>query len=83
VGKLSVLFKPVGFSPEDSLTTLMSDFSDYEDGLLHASAVRNGIDAILTRDRSGFSDSCILIIHPDEVDKYLEPGVAHGSIAFG
>ena len=83
VEKLSVLFRPIGISPEDSLAALMSDFTDFEDGLINASAVRNGMDAILTRDCNGFSESALLIIHPDDLDAYLESGTASGSVTLG
>jgi predicted nucleic acid-binding protein len=75
IEKLSVLFKPIGVSTDDSLAAIMSEFSDYEDALIDASAVRSGINTILTRDRSGFHESGLLIIHPDNIDDYLDPGV--------
>jgi predicted nucleic acid-binding protein len=83
VETLSMLLVPIGILPEDSTAALFSDFRDYEDGLINASAVRNGIDIILTRDRDGFIESDLLIVDPDELDKYLEPGVTSGSVVIG
>jgi len=83
IEKLSVMFKPIGVSSEDSLTVLMSDFIDYEDGLINASAVRNGIDAILTRDGKGFSFSDLLVICPDELEACLDSGMASGRVVIG
>jgi len=83
VEKISALFKLTDISPDDSLATLMSNFNDYEDGLINASAVRNGIDIILTRDDHGFIESDLLIVHPDELEKYLEPYVTLDSVTIG
>ena len=83
VEELSALFETIGILPEDSLTTLLSDFSDYEDGLINAAAVRSGIDIILTRDRSGFIKSDLLIVRPDELEKYLEPSAISGNVVIG
>ena len=83
VEKLSVMFKTIGVSSEDSLAVLMSDFSDYEDGLINASAVRNGVDAILTRDGKGFSFSDLLVMCPDDLETYLDSGVASGKVVVG
>lgn len=83
VERLSTTFKQIGVLPEDSLTALMSDFSDYEDGLIDASAVRSGIDMILTRDKYGFVGSDLLIVAPEDLDKYLEPGATSGCVVIG
>ncbi|MCL1979139.1 MAG: PIN domain-containing protein [Methanomassiliicoccaceae archaeon] len=83
VEALSVLFKPIGVLPEDSMAALMSDFRDYEDGIINASAVRSGIDIILTRDGSGFIESELLVVSPDDLERYLEPGAASGSAVTG
>ena len=83
VEDFSLLLKEIGILPEDSFTALMSNFSDYEDGLINASAVRNGIDMILTRDRYGFIESDLLIVAPEELDKFLEPDVTSENASFG
>lgn len=80
VEKLSILFRPIGVTSEDSMTAIMSDFRDYEDGLINASAVRNDIRAILTRDRAGFLESDLLIMSPSGLEEYLKADVTSGSI---
>ncbi|MCL2148462.1 MAG: PIN domain-containing protein [Methanomassiliicoccaceae archaeon] len=83
VERLSAIFMPLGVHSEDSLTALMSGSRDYKDALLNASAVRNGIDMILMRDREGFIESDLLIVPPEELDRYLESGVNSGGAVIG
>jgi hypothetical protein len=61
----------------------MSDIDDYEDGLLVFSALRNDIDAIITRNKKDFSKSDLVIIDPKEIDQYLDGHIEAGSIMIG
>ena len=44
---------------------LKSNFSDFEDAVLHAAAIHSGAEAIVTRDESGFSKSKLAIYSPE------------------
>lgn len=46
--------------------------ADFEDGVQIASAVRNALDAIITRDPSGFADSPIEVLSPTELATRLQ-----------
>lgn len=43
------------------------DFSDFEDAVQYACAIGCGVDAIVTRDRTGFEDAEIAVILPGEI----------------
>ncbi len=72
IQKLSYIFQVIDVSGADSIMALTSDVGDYEDGLLAFSASRNGIKAIITRDKKDFFESDLIVIHPKEIDKYLD-----------
>ena len=42
-------------------------FSDFEDAVLHASAIHCGLQAIVTRDHKGFSKATLAIYSPAEL----------------
>ena len=46
---------------------LESGFSDFEDAVLHAAAMHNGAQAIVTRDAKGFSKAKLPIYSPHEL----------------
>jgi predicted nucleic acid-binding protein len=46
---------------------LALDFTDYEDAVLHESARAFGANLIVTRDRSGFANSLLPALAPDEL----------------
>lgn len=46
--------------------------ADFEDAVQIASAVRNALDAIVTRDPGGFADSPIAVISPTELANRLQ-----------
>jgi len=50
----------------DVLKALASNFSDYEDALLHFSAVRHQLDYILTRNTKDFKHSLLPVISPTQ-----------------
>ena len=47
------------------------EFTDYEDAVLHESAVHAAVDGIVTRDRRGFQNASLQIYAPDELAEYL------------
>ena len=52
-------------------TAINSDFSDYEDSVLHESAIRAGVNGIVTRNRKDFINSKITIYDPEELLKII------------
>ena len=59
-------------SPVDKPTlesALTSNFKDYEDAVLYESALRSGLDGIVTRDRKGFIEAQITVYDPEELLK--------------
>ncbi|TVQ26127.1 MAG: PIN domain-containing protein [Leptolyngbya sp. DLM2.Bin15] len=47
---------------------LALNFEDFEDAVQYACAVLHGIDAIVTRDASGFISAEIPVVLPEEID---------------
>lgn len=45
---------------------LASDFGDYEDALQYYSALRENVEAIITRNTKDFADSSLSVLTPDE-----------------
>lgn len=52
-------------------SALRSNFSDFEDGVIHESSLRQGIECIVTRNRKDFSFSKIPVYDPEELLKIL------------
>lgn len=71
IEKLSFLFNILDVQKDDVLSTLASDMDDFEDGLLAFSSIRNGVDAIITRNENDFLETNMLIINPKDIDKYF------------
>jgi predicted nucleic acid-binding protein len=80
VERLSFIFTVIDVTGEDSLSALMSDIEDYEDGLLVFSALRNDIRTIITRNKKDFFESHMIVIDPKEIDKFLIDDVEAGSV---
>ena len=47
------------------------EFADYEDGVLHEAARHAGAEAIVTRDKKGFSRAGLKLYVPDELVRFL------------
>ena len=75
---ISFLFNIVDVTAEDSFSALMSEMEDYEDALIAFSALRNGINFIITRNKKDYGVSDIIPIEPSEIDKYLGKEVRTG-----
>ena len=52
-------------------SALNSKFPDYENSVLHESALKAGLDGIVTRDRKDFRNSKITIFDPEELLKII------------
>jgi predicted nucleic acid-binding protein len=72
IEEMSSKFNVIDATAEDSVYALASDVKDYEDGLLVCSAIRNGMDAIITRNEKDFYEKDILIINPRDMDRYVD-----------
>lgn len=80
IEKLSFIFEVIDVSGQDSISALMSEIDDYEDGLLLFSAQRNNIKAIITRNERDFYESDIVLINPKDIDRYFSPFIEVGSL---
>lgn len=64
--KLCKLFSVVDTSSLDIINALSSEVSDFEDAVMIESAVRYGVDCIVTRNVKDYSKSSIPIFTPEE-----------------
>lgn len=69
--KLLRLVVVVDAAASDVDVSLARDYADFEDGLLMAAAERLGLDAIVTRDATGFEDSPVPVLLPSELARRL------------
>lgn len=67
IKKLLSLFEiaDVNWSILDKATEI--NFSDYEDGVLHAAAEQCGVESIVTRNKKDFTNATLQIYTPDEL----------------
>jgi predicted nucleic acid-binding protein len=73
--KLKVLRSFTEITVSDNLTVdemLESSFSDLEDGLQHASALRAGADFLITRNKKDYKHSMVVVMSADELLKKLK-----------
>ena len=79
INKLMTLFEiaPVNRAVLDA--AILSEFKDFEDGVVHESGVNKETQGIVTRDLDGFKKSKINIYLPDELLLMLESKSASGS----
>lgn len=75
IEKISFVYGTIDVTSEDSMNAQISKVKDYGKGLMVASAKRNGIDSIVTRDQREYYGADIVVLHPGEVDKYFEEGM--------
>lgn len=52
---------------------LMLNFEDFEDAVQYACAVMHNVDAIVTRDASGFINAEIPVVLPEDIDTINRP----------
>lgn len=64
--KLCKLFSIVDTSSLDIINALSSEVSDFEDAVMIESAVRYGVDCIVTRNMKDYSKSSIPVFAPEE-----------------
>lgn len=77
VKKFAQFIQICNVTPVDSLIideALASRFSDFEDAMQYYSAIREGADAIITRNSEDFSDSRIEVFEPQQFLDMLMQG---------
>ena len=67
IQKLLSLFQITDVNRKVLELALETKFADYEDGVIHASALCSGMDAIVTRNLKDFTQSTIRVYSPDEL----------------
>ena len=67
------LFELIDTAGMDCRRAISSDISDYEDAVMVESAVRSGVDCIVTRNIKDYSKSSVPIYIPSDFLKLIEP----------
>ena len=67
------LFELIDTAGMDCRRALSSDISDYEDAVMMESAVRSGVDCIVTRNIKDYDKSPVPIYLPSDFLKLIEP----------
>jgi len=66
ITNLFTLFSPLDTTGMDCRKGIMSEISDYEDAVMVETAIRSGMDCIITRNQKDFCNAQISILTPDE-----------------
>lgn len=64
--KLFFLFNIIDTFGSDCLNAVNSDMSDYEDAVMSETAVRNGVDYIVTRNIKDYKKSKVKVLNPKD-----------------
>jgi predicted nucleic acid-binding protein len=72
IKKLMKLFEIAPVNRTVLVSALSSGFSDFEDAVIHESAVHKEVQGIVTRDLTGFKKSNIQVYSPEELLLMLE-----------
>ena len=56
----------------DCRKALSSDITDYEDAIMIETAIRSGMDCIVTRNLKDYANASIAVFHPADFLKQLE-----------
>lgn len=71
IQKILMVIDVIDVTQEDCVTAMDSRMTDYEDAVMARSALRNGIDRIITRNETDFQTSGLLCYEPKEIiEKY-------------
>ncbi len=71
IGGLLQIFQVTQVDKTTLESALNSKLQDYEDSVLYESAMREGLDGIVTRNRKDFHKSKIPIFDPEELSKII------------
>ena len=75
VGFIGHMWLIVDLKPEDIVNAVESDMSDYEDAVIAATAKRNRIDFIITRNTKDFKESPVPVLTPSQfIETSLKAG---------
>lgn len=66
LSNLFLLFLPLDTLGLDCRKALSSDISDYEDGVMIETALRSGIDCIVTRNTKDYAKSPVTVYQPED-----------------
>ncbi|MGI9282052.1 MAG: PIN domain-containing protein [Endozoicomonas sp.] len=66
INKLLQIYQIAPVNQQVLMFALTSSFNDYEDGVLHASAIQAGAEAIITRNAKDFTKAEMPVFTPDE-----------------
>lgn len=72
IHKLFTLFEIAPVNRAVLQKALKSNFSDFEDAVIHEAAMYIGVDAIISRDIKDFRQSVLPIYSPEELSKILK-----------
>lgn len=73
INRLSMIFKIADLKSDDLQKALELGFSDYEDALQSACAMRIGADYVVTRNTKDFASSAVPAVTPTELlDKVIQ-----------
>lgn len=72
LSKLFTLFDPVDTTGLDCRKAISSDISDFEDAVMAETAIRTGMDCIVTRNTKDYSKASIPVYQPSEFLKILD-----------
>lgn len=71
INKLLKLFRIADTTAVDAQNALFSDITDFEDAMMHETAIRIKADCIVTRNIKDYKLSKILVYSPSEFIKYI------------
>ena len=66
------IFKVLDTTAEDCKNALRSEMADFEDAILVESAMRSGINVIVTRNKKDFRNIALKVCNPDEFLALIE-----------
>jgi hypothetical protein len=72
VGNLLSLFEIASVNRAVLEGALRSRFEDFEDAVIHEASIHAGVQALVTRDSTGFRRSTIPVYSPDELLQALQ-----------
>ena len=77
---LLLFFEVLDVTRDDLISVLTSNIDDLEDGLIAFSAIRNGVNTIITRNEKDFSEAEMAVINPKDVGKFIGNRAEGGNI---
>ena len=68
---LFTLFCPLDTTGIDCQKALLSEISDYEDAVMVETAIRSGVDCIITRNKKDYTKSSVPVYDPKEFLNFI------------